>query len=144
MDQGRTAETELAADVAAVGLDGVLRNGQLLSNVTGRTASAHQLKDFPFPGGEQGQIEGGGGPGRHALRELTRGGGLATLLAIMVATSAAAGRLDGRYCNARFGFCLNLPYGMTAQAEPANGDGRQFRQAGGLEAAATRDYSCQM
>lgn len=69
----------------------------------------------------------------HAIRDLIGGAGVAMLLTTLVTTPAAAGRRDLHDCKARFGFCLILPNTMAAQAEPANGDGRQFRQAGGLE-----------
>lgn len=48
--------------------------------------------------------------------------------------AALAGPAPGtfRYCNTRFGFCVTLPTDLVASPEPANGDGREFRQPRGL------------
>jgi hypothetical protein len=37
-----------------------------------------------------------------------------------------------RYCNARFGFCIDYPSHFVVQPAPENGDGRTFKSKDGL------------
>lgn len=46
--------------------------------------------------------------------------------ATTTATAAAPSGFD-RYCNARFGHCVDVPASLRAVTDPANGDGRVFR-----------------
>ena len=44
---------------------------------------------------------------------------------------AVAAPQTQRYCNARFGYCVSVPAGLSAQAPPENGDGQAWRSADG-------------
>lgn len=55
---------------------------------------------------------------------------VAFLIVIFCYSDAAAQRYE-RYCNARFGYCLEYPSALIPQPEAHNGDGRVFQDKAG-------------
>lgn len=53
---------------------------------------------------------------------------------VAVASLVGLGRAEGvqRYCNPRFGFCVDYPLGLVMEPEPTNGDGRRLHDSKGL------------
>jgi hypothetical protein len=53
-------------------------------------------------------------------------------LFLFLSSSVTAQSAMLRYCNARFGFCIDYPSHFVMQAAPENGDGRTFKSKDGL------------
>ena len=55
------------------------------------------------------------------------------LVAAALATLSGAAFAEGRYVNARFGYAVCVPGGLTGQGESENGDGQRFVADDGAE-----------
>jgi len=61
-------------------------------------------------------------------------GALVLLSVFSLGGCATLARADdfSRYCNGRFGFCVDYPTGLVLEPEPDNGDGRRFHDSAGF------------
>lgn len=56
---------------------------------------------------------------------------LASIFLVMSACAADA-QTYARYCNERYGFCVDYPEGLRKDPPPVNGDGRRFHDRNGF------------
>ena len=72
------------------------------------------------------------GQGRQMRRKMCEK--VALLAALLVMGSVVLGRAEefARYCNGRFGFCVEYPARLVLEPEPDNGDGRRFHDNAGF------------
>lgn len=61
---------------------------------------------------------------------------LAFLFLVMLAAAADAQQYS-RYCNDRYGFCVDYPGGLEMEPPPVNGDGRGFHDQHGFSMTAS-------
>ena len=59
------------------------------------------------------------------------------MLFIACASAAAADQKYTRYCNPRYGFCVNYPAHLRMEPPPVNGDGRGFNDGQGFSLTAS-------
>ena len=55
-----------------------------------------------------------------------------SLCVLVTWTTAAVAQDLARYCNSRFGFCVEYPKGLEMEPPPANNDGRRFHDSDGF------------
>jgi hypothetical protein len=62
---------------------------------------------------------------------------VAAVISLAAMTGAAGAEEYQKYCNARFGFCVEYPARLTMEPPPVNDDGRVFTDGQGLRLTAS-------